>query len=117
VAIGDVTVGHALEAMTGVSSGTSEGEARRAFTGQDGRFVEEKVVDTVAALAQRVARKQVELSRREHDAPDHPVVAAAKQRIEELTRRHAAVEGAHEDVHIKRPTCTHPDEIVGCWTP
>jgi hypothetical protein len=38
----------------------------------------------------------------EHDDPNHPVVAAAKQRIEELTSRQAATEHALQDSSLRR---------------
>jgi len=47
----------------------------------------------------------------EHDDPNHPVVAAAKQRIEELTSRQAATEHAIRDIEARRPQGIRPDEI------
>ena len=47
----------------------------------------------------------------EDDDPDHPVVAAAKQRIEELTSRHAATKHAIQDIEARRPQGIRPDEI------
>jgi hypothetical protein len=49
--------------------------------------------------------------RLEHDDPNHPVVAAAKQRIEELASRQAATEHAIQDIEANRPQGIRPDEI------
>jgi site-specific DNA recombinase len=47
----------------------------------------------------------------EHDDPDHPVVAAAKDRIEELASRRAAIDEASRALETKRPDGTRPQEI------
>jgi recombinase-like zinc beta ribbon protein len=47
----------------------------------------------------------------EHDDPNHPVVAAAKQRIEELTSRQAATEHAIQDIEARRPEGIRPEEV------
>lgn len=48
----------------------------------------------------------------EHDDPDHPVVALATRRIEELSARQEAVEEAIATLRAKRPEGAHPDEIA-----
>ncbi len=47
----------------------------------------------------------------EHDDPSHPVVQAAKQRIEEITSRHAAVQEAIDNLKGAKPVGIRPDEI------
>jgi site-specific DNA recombinase len=47
----------------------------------------------------------------EHDDPDHPVVAAAKDRIEELSARRVAIDEAIQSLEIQRPDSIRPDEI------
>lgn len=47
----------------------------------------------------------------EHDDPSHPVVQAAKQRIEEITNRHAAVQEAIDNLRGTQPVGIRPDEI------
>jgi hypothetical protein len=48
----------------------------------------------------------------EHDGPDHPVVALATRRIEELTARREAVTEAMAALNGQEPDGPHPDEIV-----
>ena len=69
----------------------------------------------------KLAREQEQLQRaiyrqtlrlEEHDDPNHPVIAAATRRIEELSSRYAAVEDALKAIKRKRPTGAHPDEIL-----
>jgi site-specific DNA recombinase len=48
----------------------------------------------------------------EYEDPNHPVIAAAKQRIEELTSRHAAVHNATARLKARRPSGVRPEEIV-----
>jgi hypothetical protein len=48
----------------------------------------------------------------EYDDPNHPVIAAAKQRIEELTSRHAAVQDATARLKARRPSGVRPEEIL-----
>ncbi len=48
----------------------------------------------------------------EHDDPEHPVVAVATRRIEELTRRLDAIGDAIATVRAQRPEGMHPDEIA-----
>ncbi|MCP9486305.1 MAG: hypothetical protein MSC30_10620 [Gaiellaceae bacterium MAG52_C11] len=59
---------------------------------------------------QRLEREQEHIRRalhrqtlrlEEHDDPNHPVVAAAKQRIEALTSRQAATEHAIGDIEAR----------------
>ena len=47
----------------------------------------------------------------EHDDPNHPVVAAAKQRIEEISSRQIGVQEAISNLKGTRPTGIPPDEI------
>ena len=72
------------------------------------------------AEIQRLEREQEHIRRalhrqtlrlEEHDDPNHPVVAAAKQRIEELTSRRAATEHAIGDIEAHRPKGVRPGEI------
>jgi len=48
----------------------------------------------------------------EYEDPNHPVIAAAKQRIEELTIRHAAVQNATARLKARRPAGVRPEEII-----
>jgi hypothetical protein len=48
----------------------------------------------------------------EHDDPSHPVIAAASERIVELSTRKSAVADALDALRAKRPAGHHPDEIV-----
>ncbi len=48
----------------------------------------------------------------EHEDPQHPIVALATQRIEELSTRKEAVTDALETLKATRPAGHHPDEIV-----
>jgi hypothetical protein len=48
----------------------------------------------------------------EDDDPIHPVIAAAKQRIEELTSRHAAIQNATARLKTHRPSGVRPEEIL-----
>jgi hypothetical protein len=59
---------------------------------------------------ERSLRRQT-LRLEEHDDPHHPVVAAAKLRIEELAARRAAVDEAIEQLRSARPVGARPDEI------
>ncbi len=47
----------------------------------------------------------------EHDDPNHPVVAAAKDRIEELSARRTSIDDAIRSLETNRPDGTRPDEI------
>jgi site-specific DNA recombinase len=47
----------------------------------------------------------------EHDDPNHPVVALATQRIEELTSRRAALDEAIRSLEARRPDSAHPAEV------
>jgi hypothetical protein len=71
-----------------------------------------------ATLTRRRERDEVARSLRrqalrleEHDDPRHPIVAAAKLRIEELAVRRAAVDEAIEQLGSARPVGARPDEI------
>jgi site-specific DNA recombinase len=59
---------------------------------------------------ERSLRRQA-LRLEEHDDPRHPVVAAAKLRIEELAVRRATVDEAIEQLGSARPVGARPDEI------
>lgn len=48
----------------------------------------------------------------EHEDSDHPVVALAIQRIEELSTRKRAITEATDALKIERPAGHHPDEIL-----
>lgn len=48
----------------------------------------------------------------EHDDSDHPIVALATRRIEELAARQQAVEEAIAKLRVQRPEGAHPDQIV-----
>lgn len=45
-------------------------------------------------------------------APNHPVIALATRRIEELSARGASITEAIAELQAKRPTASSPDEIV-----
>jgi hypothetical protein len=47
----------------------------------------------------------------EHEDPDHPVVAMATRRIEELSARRSAITVSISDVESQRPSGAGPDEI------
>lgn len=68
----------------------------------------------------RLQREQREVQRslyrqtlrlEEHDNPDHPIVALATRRIEELAARQESIEEAITALRAKRPDGAHPDEI------
>jgi hypothetical protein len=48
----------------------------------------------------------------EHEDSDHPVVALAIRRIEELSTRKRAVTEAIDALKVERPAGHHPDEIL-----
>ena len=48
----------------------------------------------------------------EHDNPDHPIVALATRRIEELAARQESIDEAITALRVKRPEGARPDEIV-----
>jgi len=48
----------------------------------------------------------------EHDDPDHPIVALATRRIEELASRQESIEGTIAALRAKRPEGAKPDEVV-----
>jgi site-specific DNA recombinase len=48
----------------------------------------------------------------EHEDPNHPVVALATKRIEELSARRHAITDAIEQLKAARPAGGHPDEIL-----
>ncbi|HTZ87199.1 MAG TPA: hypothetical protein VMB05_11090 [Solirubrobacteraceae bacterium] len=48
----------------------------------------------------------------EHEDSDHPVVALATRRIEELSTRKRAVAEAIDALKVERPAGHHPDEIL-----
>jgi len=69
----------------------------------------------------RLKREQREVERslyrqtlrlEEHDNPDHPVVALATRRIEELSARRESIDEAIAALRAQRPNGSHPDEIV-----
>jgi len=60
-------------------------------------------------LARSLYRQTLRLE--EHDDPNHPVIAAAKQRIEEISARQAGVQEAISNIKVTRPTGIRPDEI------
>ena len=73
------------------------------------------------AELERLARELREVDRslyrqtlrlEEHDDPNHPVVALATRRIEELTARREAIQEADTRLKAKRPSGSHPDEIA-----
>jgi site-specific DNA recombinase len=47
----------------------------------------------------------------EHDDPDHPVVALAKRRIEELSARRTTITDSLKTLEASRPTGARPEEI------
>jgi site-specific DNA recombinase len=71
---------------------------------------EHKLTHESEQLQRAIYRQTLRLE--EHDDPNHPVIAAATRRIEELGSRHAAVEDALKALRSQRPTDTHPDEIL-----
>jgi hypothetical protein len=69
----------------------------------------------------RLRREQTEVQRslyrqtlrlEEHDDPDHPIVALATPRIEELAARQESIDEAITALRAKRPEGARPDEIV-----
>jgi len=71
---------------------------------------ERKLTQEAEQLQRAIYRQTLRLE--EHDDPHHPVIAAATERIEELSSRYAAVEDALKAIKSQRPTDTHPDEIL-----
>lgn len=70
-----------------------------------------------AALARNLDANQQAVDRQalrleEHDDPAHPVVAAAKRRIEELARERAVLEEAVLRLEQRRPNELRPDEVT-----
>ena len=63
----------------------------------------------LAELDQAVRRQALRLE--EHDDPDHPVVAAAKARIEELAGRRAALDEQRRRLAARRSNAPQPQEI------
>lgn len=63
---------------------------------------------------QAVHRQSLRLE--EHDDPDHPVVAAAKTRIEELAAQRAALEDQRHQLVSHRPDKPQPHEIEALLT-
>lgn len=68
----------------------------------------------------RLAREEEQVDRalyrqalrlEEHDDPDHPVVALAKQRIEELSARRNAIDERTRQLRAARPAGPSPDDI------
>jgi hypothetical protein len=47
----------------------------------------------------------------EHDDPDHPVIALAKRRIEELSARRTSITDSLKTLEASRPTGARPEEI------
>jgi hypothetical protein len=69
----------------------------------------------------RLRREQTEVQRslyrqtlrlEEHDDPDHPIVALATRRIEELAAHQESIDEAITALRVKRPEGARPDEIV-----
>jgi len=58
---------------------------------------------------QRAVHRQT-LRLEEHDDPNHPVVAAAKQRLETLAKERASIEEQLGQPQAQRPLGVHPDE-------
>ena len=67
------------------------------------------VTRQLAELDQAVRRQALRLE--EHDDPDHPVVAAAKARIEELAGRRAALDEQRRRLAAHRSNAPQPQEI------
>ncbi len=63
----------------------------------------------LAEIDQAVRRQSLRLE--EHDDPAHPVVAAAKARIEELATRRGALEEQRLQLESRRPSTPRPHEI------
>jgi site-specific DNA recombinase len=73
------------------------------------------------AELQRLRRERIDVDRslqrqalrlEEHDDPNHPVIALATRRIEELSARAASIAEAITALEAKRPTAASPDEIA-----
>jgi site-specific DNA recombinase len=77
---------------------------------QDHDNDERKLTSEGEQLQRSIYRQTLRLE--EHDDPNHPVIAAATRRIEELGSRHAAVQDALKSIKTQRPAGTHPDEIA-----
>ena len=67
------------------------------------------VTRQLAEIDQAVRRQALRLE--EHDDPDHPVVAAAKARIEELAGRRAALDEQRRQLTAHRSNAPQPQEI------
>ncbi len=63
----------------------------------------------LADLDQAIRRQALRLE--EHDDPEHPVVAAAKARIEELAGQHTALGEQRRQLEARRSNANQPDEV------
>jgi site-specific DNA recombinase len=78
--------------------------------GDDSRATElAAITRELADLDQAIRRQALRLE--EHDDPKHPVVAAAKARIEELAGQHAALDEQRHQLEAQRSNARQPDEI------
>ncbi len=78
--------------------------------GDDGRAEElAAAVRQLADLDQAIRRQALRLE--EHDDPNHPVVAAAKIRIEELAGQRAALDEQRRQLEARRGDAPQPHEI------
>jgi hypothetical protein len=71
---------------------------------------EAKLQREAEQLQRSIYRQTLRLE--EHDDPNHPVIAAASRRIEELSSRYAAVEDAIKAIKSQQPSSAHPDDIL-----
>ena len=78
--------------------------------GDDSRTAELAAVTRQLAEIDQAVRRQA-LRLEEHDDPDHPVVAAAKARIEELAGRRAALDEQRRRLEAHRSNAPQPQEI------
>ena len=78
--------------------------------GDDSRTAELAAVTRQLAEIDQAVRRQA-LRLEEHDDPDHPVVAAAKARIEELAGRRAALDEQRRRLAAHRSNAPQPQEI------
>ncbi|MHB1539398.1 MAG: recombinase family protein [Solirubrobacteraceae bacterium] len=71
---------------------------------------QERLQNELQGIDRSLHRQTLRLE--EHEDPDHPVVALATRRIEELSARRRAVTDAIDTLKAERPTGRRPDDIL-----